>query len=223
MGFSLGNTLGAIGNIGVGYFNYQLAKKQYGYQKRLQRQLFQREDTAAQRRAADLEAAGLSKTLAAGGTASAGPVVSTTAPRMEIDINREAMNVLALQRGKVDIDKTLEDTRLTQLQQLNEALKTENISAETDKKRAEIVKIYTEARKQGVDIKRLLHDLAIAEQSGMRTNASGIPGYATDIGAAFRAYMEARRTREAKEKKPEPVAIPESSRTKRGPYLGPQW
>lgn len=80
MGFSLGNTLGAIGNIGVGYFNYQLAKKQYGYQKRLQREIFNREDTAAQRRAADLEAAGLSKTLAAGGTASAGPVVSTTRP-----------------------------------------------------------------------------------------------------------------------------------------------
>lgn len=51
--------------------------------KELQQQIFQREDTAVQRRAADLEAAGLSKTLAAGGGAQAGSVVSMNAPKME--------------------------------------------------------------------------------------------------------------------------------------------
>lgn len=51
--------------------------------KELQEKIFQREDTAVQRRAADLEAAGLSKTLAAGGSAQAGPVVSMNAPKWE--------------------------------------------------------------------------------------------------------------------------------------------
>ena len=45
--------------------------------------MFAREDNAVQRRAADLKAAGLSKTLAAGGAAQAGPVVATQAPQRE--------------------------------------------------------------------------------------------------------------------------------------------
>lgn len=69
--------------------NYQLQKdafqfqkdsylKNFGYQQALQNQIFAREDNAIQRRAADLQAAGLSKTLAAGSGAGAGSVVSTS-------------------------------------------------------------------------------------------------------------------------------------------------
>lgn len=59
---------------------YNLQLDQYEYQKQLQQTMFNREDSAVQRRAMDLQAAGLSKTLAAGGGASAGPVVSTSTP-----------------------------------------------------------------------------------------------------------------------------------------------
>lgn len=62
--------------------NYQFNKDSYlrnfEYQKNLQKQLFGREDNAIQRRASDMEKAGLSKTLAAGDGAGAGPVVSTS-------------------------------------------------------------------------------------------------------------------------------------------------
>lgn len=62
--------------------NYQFNKDSYlqnfEYQKNLQQQLFGREDNAIQRRAADMEKAGLSKTLAAGDGAGAGSVVSTS-------------------------------------------------------------------------------------------------------------------------------------------------
>ncbi len=52
--------------------------KNFAYQQALQNQIFAREDNAIQRRASDLQAAGLSKTLAAGSGAGAGSVVSTS-------------------------------------------------------------------------------------------------------------------------------------------------
>lgn len=62
--------------------NLQFQKDSYlnnfNYQKNLQQQLFSREDNAIQRRALDMEKAGLSKTLAAGDGAGAGSVVSTS-------------------------------------------------------------------------------------------------------------------------------------------------
>ncbi len=61
--------------------NYQLQKDELAYQKDLQKIMFAREDNAVQRRVNDLKAAGLSPTLAAGSSASAGSVVSTTAPQ----------------------------------------------------------------------------------------------------------------------------------------------
>lgn len=61
--------------------NYQLQKDELAYQKDLQKIMFAREDNAVQRRVADLKAAGLSPTLAAGSAAGAGSVVSTTAPQ----------------------------------------------------------------------------------------------------------------------------------------------
>ncbi len=61
--------------------NYQLQKDELAYQKDLQKIMFAREDNAVQRRVNDLKAAGLSPTLAAGSAASAGSVVSTTAPQ----------------------------------------------------------------------------------------------------------------------------------------------
>ncbi len=77
-----GSTLaGTVDAIKTNEKNFELQKENLAYQKDLQNKIFEREDTAVQRRVADLVSAGLSPTLAAGSSAGSGSVVSTSAPQ----------------------------------------------------------------------------------------------------------------------------------------------
>jgi hypothetical protein len=95
--------LGLVG-AGVGlnllrdYFNYQQQRDLYGlnqrnlkWQKEAQRITWEREDNATQRRVADLRAAGLSPTLAAGGAAQSSQPIKPTTPTVAPQINFDAM------------------------------------------------------------------------------------------------------------------------------------
>ncbi len=73
----------------------------FNYQKALQQQIFAREDNSIQRRAADLQSAGLSKTLAAGSGAGAGSVVSTSP--FSGSFNGSAFSGKAPERSLVDL------------------------------------------------------------------------------------------------------------------------
>lgn len=84
---------GAYDQMKTNDLNFQLQKENLEYQKSLQQTIFNREDNAVQRRVADLKAAGLSPTLAAGSAASAGQAISTKGP--ERTSNLEAMASLA--------------------------------------------------------------------------------------------------------------------------------
>lgn len=74
MAFS--DILSGITGIADTAYNLFTNKRDFDYQKALQSKIFEREDTAVQRRMNDLETAGINPNLAAGSSASAGSVVS---------------------------------------------------------------------------------------------------------------------------------------------------
>jgi len=97
------------GNLLTGGLNYYQQSKNLEYQKWAQKKQWAREDTAVQRRAKDLEAAGMSKTLGAGNAAQAGPVVQTHAPQLD----RSAFDPGMLIKSFVDITQTMAQADLT--------------------------------------------------------------------------------------------------------------
>ena len=101
---------------GVG--NYFSQKDTLDWQKEAQRTTWAREDTAVQRRAKDLEAAGLSKTLAAGSSAQTSGPINVSTPQFEgvskgIDSAAAALNLM---RQKADIARTYAETGAIELQ-----------------------------------------------------------------------------------------------------------
>ncbi len=119
-------------------FNFQKESylNNFNYQKQLQQQLFNREDNAIQRQAADMEKAGLSKTLAAGGGAGAGPVVSTSSSNASA--GTVGFSGSAPQRSPVDL--------------ISAALTLGKAQAEIRKTNAETEVLLKEGKKKDSDI-----------------------------------------------------------------------
>lgn len=95
------------------------------YDRALQQTMFKREDTAIQRRTADMKAAGLNPVLAAGNPAQAGPVVHVQPPQIARTDphfnNPEVMANLGQTMAQTKLlqmqaDRTKEETRATMLE-----------------------------------------------------------------------------------------------------------
>lgn len=79
----VGDFIGGLFGGGAEVANTALQAKQINYQKQLQERIFAREDSAYQRQVADLQRAGLNKSLAYGsGGAGTGSVVGLSAPQI---------------------------------------------------------------------------------------------------------------------------------------------
>ena len=101
--------IGALGGVTEAGLNYSAQIQNLDYQKNLQKQIFQREDNAVQRRASDLQKAGLSKTLAAGDAAGAGTAINTTAPQLSM-VDKVATG-LSYAQQMANVRKTEEETQ----------------------------------------------------------------------------------------------------------------
>lgn len=98
MGFGsvMAGLAGTATNGLLGFMNYQQQKNELDYQHDLQKQMFEREDTAYQRTATDMLNAGLNP-LTMQGTNGAGEAIATNAPQMDNEALTKGFQTMASQ------------------------------------------------------------------------------------------------------------------------------
>lgn len=180
----IGGILSAIGNATIGGINAaQQSKwnkqqqenwnKQFEYTKWLNQQQMMREDTAIQRRAADLEKAGMNRLMAAGDGAEAGTLTSFqgnaggSAPQFE---GNPIESFLAAKQSQANIANTEAQTQLIRNKAETEKAKKELTISQ--KGLAEV--LQAKNKKEGVkimiDTLRDLNDYNIEKESGLKSN-----------------------------------------------------
>lgn len=120
--FAIGlGVAGLVANIIQSQQDYKKQKDAFAYQKQLQQEIFNREDTAAQRRATDLRAAGLNQLLVGGSGAGAGSVVPVKAPERSYKIDpmsaiQIGLGMQELKKKQVDVDYKEEQITAKQIE-----------------------------------------------------------------------------------------------------------
>lgn len=167
--------LGGLAGAAVDLFNLGEQKKQNEWLKGAQEKTWEREDNAVQRRAADMEAAGINPLLAAGNPASTSSPIQIGAPQMGTNAIDKAALGIAMAKQKADITKTAADTQVSR------------INADLAMDQRELIHRQlseVDERTKGLQLQneRNAWDLGLIKKSGMR---SDVRSYATEIDQAL--------------------------------------
>lgn len=158
-----GGILGGVTDL----LNFGEQKKQNEWMKLAQEETWRREDSAVQRRTADLEAAGFNKLLAAGGAAQTSSPIQVGAPQLGTNSIDKAALAVAMMKQKADISKTDADTQLSRIN-YDLAKDQQQVIREQLKEKQEAVKALQIANARNAYDNRLIF------QSGMRSDVRSI-------------------------------------------------
>lgn len=193
----IGSLISGIGGIGTGIANsianaeinkknYELQKDWQNYQKQLQREIFQREDSAIQRRASDIAAAGGNPAMAweTGNGAAAGSIVDTSPPQRAHDDYSQLMNSsLAMFAGGL---RQFQEARLMDAQIKNLNAVTGKTDAETITEEIRQLQIKALTAKTNEEknlyiqeIKEKEHNLELSKAGDLRTTDPKMSMYNT--------------------------------------------
>lgn len=185
--------VGGIMDIYTGITNKKAQDKNLAYQKDLQKQIFGREDNAVQRQALDMEAAGLSKTLAAGSGANAGSVITTSAPQLSGisegvgKISQSPAIALDLKQKREQIENTKQNNALIQAQKAKVNEETEFMKQNNPQKveAADIANQISRATKRSTIT-------TVAEKLWKIQNERNLINYKTDLTLSQLRNMDAK-------------------------------
>lgn len=198
---SIGSGVSAIAKLAETGYNIYNAERNFKYQKeqneqnlQLYKESLEREDNAVQRRAADLEAAGLSKTLAAGSSASTMSPIQIKAAQHD-DIKLQVAEALqqsqAFAMGMETLKQAKAETKIAEneadnLGKKNELLNEEIKQAKEETKQAEQ---GSESRELTLKSERLNNNKGwLYVDKTMKTLGQLLGGAAQGLGA-FSSYQ----------------------------------
>lgn len=157
--------------------NFQFQKDVFNYQKQLQREIFQREDSAIQRRKADIIAAGGNPAMAweTGQGAQAGSAVPVNTPQQQyVDYGSVMNSSLAQISGGLEqfAEFKLKDAQIKNINSSTAKSNAETITEAIRQKQIELETAKTEEEKNKIklEIEALDYDLNYSIDHNIRTN-----------------------------------------------------
>ena len=158
--------LGDIANVGLGLANQQ-------WMRQAQKNTWEREDNAVQRRVADLQKAGLNPVLAAGSAAQSSSPINTQAPQWGGTAGDKAQLVQGLIQGKKNIAVSEGQAKLLEEQRINTGKQSQYYESQMVKAAADTAKAIAEKSAIEQDRAERLYNWSKAQELGMRSDIKG--------------------------------------------------